>query len=57
MRAFGRIMTPVFAMAVLDVMARMFIIGCQGFDGGVYASRTSSSNETKGFNGYCITYR
>mgnify|MGYP004044185329 CR=1 FL=1 len=55
MRAFGRIMTPVFTTAALDVMARMFIIGCQGFGWrGIYASRTSSSNET---NGYCITYR
>ena len=31
MRAFGRIMAPVFTTAALDVMARMFIIGRQGF--------------------------
>ena len=44
MRAFGRITAPVFTTAALDVMAHIFIIGRQGFDGGVCV-RTSSSNE------------
>ena len=55
MRAFGRIMTPVFTTAALDVMARMFIIGCQGLMAGIYASRTSSSNETNGY--FVASYR
>jgi len=33
MRAFGIIMAPVFAMAVLDVMTRILIIESQGFGG------------------------